>query len=88
MILHAWRAIYIHRDDPSSRKQCTSEILRRAEDSAAGWPKILIFPEGTTHSTEVLLHFKKGAFLPGLPVQVATHCPLIELVHYYTVAGS
>lgn len=32
----------------------------------------MIFPEATTHSREVLLHFKKGAFLPGLPVQVHT----------------
>jgi lysophosphatidylcholine acyltransferase/lyso-PAF acetyltransferase len=69
LVTHALRAIYVARDDPASRRECTDEILRRVQDSAAGWPKILIFPEATTHSTEVLLEYKKGAFLPSVPVQ-------------------
>lgn len=67
---HALRTIFVKREDPSSRQQCTAEIVRRAKDSASGWPKIMIFPEATTHSREVHLKFKKGAFLPGLPIQV------------------
>lgn len=70
LITHTLRTIYVNRDDPSSRQRCTSEILRRSRDKEAGWPKVMLFPEATTHSREVLLHFKKGAFLPGLPVQV------------------
>ncbi|CAI8034716.1 Lysophosphatidylcholine acyltransferase 1 [Geodia barretti] len=69
LVTHTMRAIYVSRDNPASRRECTDEILRRAKDSAAGWPKILIFPEATTHSTEVLLEYKKGAFLPSVPVQ-------------------
>ena len=72
IVTHTLRTIYVDRDNPASRKECTDEIVRRAQDSAAGWPKILIFPEATTHSREVLLQFKKGAFLPGVPVQVHT----------------
>jgi len=41
---------------------------------------ILVFPEGTTHNSKVMITFKDGAFAPGLPVQPAllrykyTHC--------------
>jgi lysophosphatidylcholine acyltransferase/lyso-PAF acetyltransferase len=69
LITHTLRTIYVARDDPSSRKQCTAEIVRRSQNREAGWPKVMLFPEATTHSNEVLLQFKKGAFLPGLPVQ-------------------
>ena len=72
------RTIYVARDNPASRRECTDEILRRAQDSGAGWPKILIFPEATTTSREVLLHFKKGAFLPGVPVQVSVGVSLFS----------
>ena len=84
------RAIYVSRDNPASRRECTDEILRRAKDSAAGWPKILIFPEATTHSTEVLLEYKKGAFLPSVPVQVMS-CRSIqdysEAFEYWTLCS-
>lgn len=72
LITRTLRTIYVARDDPLSRQHCTSEIIRRSKDQEAGWPRVMIFPEATTHSREVLLHFKKGAFLPGLPVQVHT----------------
>ena len=57
------------RNDPASRLSCTEEIKRRARDEDEGWPKVMVFPEATTTSREVLLQFKKGAFLPALPVQ-------------------
>ena len=75
LITHTLRTIYVARDDPSSRKQCTAEIVRRSQNREAGWPKVMLFPEATTHSNEVLLQFKKGAFLPGVPVQV--HCRVL-----------
>merc|ERR550532_92728 len=34
-------------------------------------PPILVFPEGTTHNSKVLITFKDGASSPGLPVQPA-----------------
>ena len=67
---HAMRMIFVDRFDPDSRKRCTAEIICRAKGVDIGWTKTLIFPEATTINREVLLQFKKGAFLPGLPVQV------------------
>ena len=67
---HAVKMIFVDRNDPDSRKKCIDEINRRAKDSESCWPQILIFPEGATHNGETLLQFKKGAFIPGLPVQV------------------
>ena len=29
----------------------------------------MLFPEGTTHQSSTLVHFKPGAFIPGVPVQ-------------------
>jgi len=47
--------------------------LKRRVEVADGkevpYPPVLIFPEGTTSSTNTLLQFKPGAFLSGLPVQ-------------------
>lgn len=42
-------------------------IRARALDLA--FPRVLIFPEGTTTTGHALLSFKPGAFRPGLPVQ-------------------
>ena len=84
---HSLRTIYVNRNDLLSRQRCTAELQRRARDQEAGWPKVMLFPEGTTHSREVLLQFKKGAFLPGLPVQVPSthallHCVLMHWLTY------
>ena len=68
--VHAVKTIFVDRNDPDSRKKCIDEINCRAKHSESCWPQILIFLEGATHNGEALLQFKKGAFIPGLPLQV------------------
>jgi lysophosphatidylcholine acyltransferase/lyso-PAF acetyltransferase len=33
------------------------------------YPQVLLFPEATTTNGRALIHFKLGAFTPGLPIQ-------------------
>ena len=75
-ILDGTQAIFVDRNNPLSREQTLNEIRRRAKD-VEQWPPLVIFPEGTSHSGKSLLHFKSGAFQPGVPVQ-----PVIVRHHY------
>lgn len=75
-ILEGTQAIFVDRGNPLSREHTLSEIRRRAKE-AKDWPPLVIFPEGTTHNGKSLLHFKQGAFQPGVPVQ-----PVIVRHHY------
>lgn len=68
IITRSVRAIYVSREDPDSRAKSAEEIRRRTHTKGA-WPKVLIYPEGTTTNRGVLLKFKPGAFYPKLPVQ-------------------
>ena len=68
IITRSVRAIYVSREDPDSRAKSAEEIRRRTLTKGA-WPKVLIYPEGTTTNRGVLLKFKPGAFYPKLPVQ-------------------
>lgn len=47
--------------------------MRRALTARHGrcrrYPPILIFPEGTTTNGQCLIDFKRGAFVPGVPVK-------------------
>jgi lysophosphatidylcholine acyltransferase/lyso-PAF acetyltransferase len=54
-----------------SREWVKQQIISRAQDRSGrhSWPQLLIFPEGTTHNKQALVHFKNGPFLPGQPVQ-------------------
>lgn len=60
--------VYVKRDNPLSRQHTIQEIRRRAL-SGDDWEQTLIFPEGTCTNRRCLIHFKSGAFLPGVPVQ-------------------
>jgi len=55
--------------NPKSRQACVDAIIHRA--TSADWKDILctLACEGGTHSGIGLAQFKRGAFLPGLPVQ-------------------
>ncbi|KAL5467614.1 hypothetical protein EMCRGX_G031872 [Ephydatia muelleri] len=64
----AFNVIYVSREEGGSRRQAAMEINRRL-NSGLDWPRLLIFPEGTTTNRKALLQFKHGAFSPGLPVQ-------------------
>ncbi|XP_057193595.1 lysophospholipid acyltransferase LPCAT4-like [Triplophysa rosa] len=69
------QSVLVSRKDPESRKKCVSQIRERIT-SDGRWPQMLMFPEGTTTNGRVLIKFKPGAFLAGVPVQpVLLHYP-------------
>ncbi|CAL0308182.1 unnamed protein product [Lupinus luteus] len=66
-IVRAMQVIYVDRSSPSSRKQVVQEIKRRA--SYDKFPRVLLFPEGTTTNGRNLISFQLGAFIAGYPIQ-------------------
>ncbi|KAE9463088.1 hypothetical protein C3L33_05004, partial [Rhododendron williamsianum] len=66
-IIRAMQVIYVNRFSPSSRKHAVSEIKRKA--SSGRFPRLLLFPEGTTTNGRLLMSFQLGAFIPGYPIQ-------------------
>ncbi|GMI99052.1 LYSOPHOSPHATIDYLETHANOLAMINE ACYLTRANSFERASE2 [Hibiscus trionum] len=66
-IIRAMQVIYVNRFSPASRKNAVNEIKRRA--ACDKFPRVLLFPEGTTTNGKVLMSFQLGAFIPGHPVQ-------------------
>ncbi|KAJ6972190.1 hypothetical protein NC653_032695 [Populus alba x Populus x berolinensis] len=66
-IIRAMQVIYVNRFSPSSRKLAVNEIKRKA--SCGRFPRVLLFPEGTTTNGKVLISFQLGAFIPGYAVQ-------------------
>lgn len=67
-LVAATDAIVVDRDAASSRNKTLQEIERRAKDPEAA--QLMIFPEGTCSNQLALFTFKKGAFEPGVPVQL------------------
>ncbi|CAA3004866.1 lysophospholipid acyltransferase LPEAT2-like, partial [Olea europaea subsp. europaea] len=66
-IIRAMQVIYVDRFSRSSRKHAVNEIKRKA--SCNQFPRLLLFPEGTTTNGRLLISFQLGAFIPGYPVQ-------------------
>ncbi|XP_058105605.1 lysophospholipid acyltransferase LPEAT2 isoform X2 [Magnolia sinica] len=66
-IIRAMQVIYVNRFSAPSRKHAVHEIKRKA--SCDGFPRLLLFPEGTTTNGRVLISFQLGAFIPGFPIQ-------------------
>ena len=66
--IRALQPIFVSRNDKNSRSKALAEIRRRAL-SKGEWSHVVVFPEGTTTNGECVIHFKSGAFQPGLPVQ-------------------
>ncbi|XP_042468818.1 lysophospholipid acyltransferase LPEAT2-like [Zingiber officinale] len=66
-IVRAMQVIYVDRFSPQSRKLAIHEIKRKA--SSNDFPRVMLFPEGTTTNGRFLISFRLGAFLPGLPLQ-------------------
>ena len=62
------QSLFVCREDPQSRQKTVMKIVERAKDGTE-WPKLLIFPEGSTSNRKALMSFKPGAFVPGKPVQ-------------------
>lgn len=61
------QGIFVKRDDPLDKKKVIMAIKRRT--TTEGFPPLLVFPEGTCTNSKVLIQFKKGAFVGGVPVQ-------------------
>ncbi|XP_068163781.1 lysophospholipid acyltransferase LPCAT4 isoform X2 [Antennarius striatus] len=69
------QAVLVSRKDPESRKKTVTQVTERLTSNGY-WPQMLMFPEGTTTNGSVLIKFKPGAFLAGVPVQpVVLHYP-------------
>ncbi|KAL6603299.1 hypothetical protein ACP70R_043660 [Stipagrostis hirtigluma subsp. patula] len=71
-IIRAMQVIYVDRFSPASRKAAVNEIkLMCFQRKAAcnSFPRVLLFPEGTTTNGRFLISFQHGAFIPGYPVQ-------------------
>ncbi|KAL1522060.1 hypothetical protein AB1Y20_021704 [Prymnesium parvum] len=66
-VARAMHTIFVDRSEPASRDQARRAIRERAVGS--GWPRVSIFPEGTTTNGEALIRFRAGAFEPGVAVQ-------------------
>ncbi|KAJ3585306.1 hypothetical protein NHX12_014027, partial [Muraenolepis orangiensis] len=62
------QSVVVSRKDPESRKNAVAMIKERLTSDGC-WPQMLMFPEGTTTNGTVLMKFKPGAFLAGVPVQ-------------------
>ncbi|GAB2244960.1 hypothetical protein Droror1_Dr00000453 [Drosera rotundifolia] len=76
-IIRAMQVIYVNRSSAASRKHAIDEIKRKA--SCDRFPRVLLFPEGTTTNGRALLSFQLGAFLPGYPIQpVTVHYPFVH----------
>ncbi|EEF50437.1 1-acylglycerophosphocholine O-acyltransferase, putative [Ricinus communis] len=66
-IIRAMQVIYVNRFSQSSRKLAVNEIKRKA--SCDRFPRVLLFPEGTTTNGKVVISFQLGAFIPGYAIQ-------------------
>uniref|UniRef100_A0A7N0SZN8 EF-hand domain-containing protein n=1 Tax=Kalanchoe fedtschenkoi TaxID=63787 RepID=A0A7N0SZN8_KALFE len=55
------------RFSPSSRKHAVNEIKRKG--GCDRFPRVLLFPEGTTTNGRAIISFQLGAFIPGYPIQ-------------------
>ncbi|KAJ3672426.1 hypothetical protein LUZ60_007147 [Juncus effusus] len=66
-IIRAMQVIYVDRFSPASRKAAVNEIKRKA--ASGSFPRVMLFPEGTTTNGRFMISFQPGAFVPGYPVQ-------------------
>ncbi|XP_078161999.1 calcineurin B subunit-like protein isoform X1 [Carex rostrata] len=66
-IIRAMQVIYVDRFSPASRKFAVNEIKRKAASNS--FPRVMLFPEGTTSNGRFMLSFQHGAFVPGFPIQ-------------------
>ncbi|WCJ23120.1 Lysophospholipid acyltransferase LPEAT2 [Euphorbia peplus] len=66
-IIRAMQVIYVDRFSQSSRKEAVNEIKRKA--ACDRFPRVLLFPEGTTTNGNVIISFQLGAFIPGFAIQ-------------------
>lgn len=61
--------IEVNRSDKASRTKTLDAIRHHVAEWRPGSRPLLLFPEGTTSNGDGILHFRKGAFVPGAPVR-------------------
>ncbi|CAI0470560.1 unnamed protein product [Linum tenue] len=66
-IIRAMQVIYVDRFSQPSRKNAVNEIKRKG--CCDRFPRVLLFPEGTTSNGRSLLSFQLGAFIPNYAIQ-------------------
>ena len=66
--IRTFQPIFVSREDKDSRLKALNEMKRRSQSKGV-WSHIVVFPEATTTNGKCIIHFKSGAFQPGLPVQ-------------------
>jgi lysophosphatidylcholine acyltransferase/lyso-PAF acetyltransferase len=67
LIATAMQCIFIERT--ADKEGALKAIKRRQQIIHQGFPKLLVFPEGTTTNGYGVMPFKKGGFIEKLPVQ-------------------
>ncbi|CAM8921005.1 unnamed protein product [Rhodiola kirilowii] len=60
----AMQVFNINRFSPSSRTHAVNDIKRKG--GCDTFPRVLIFPEGTTTNVRAVIPFQLGAFIPGV----------------------
>jgi 1-acyl-sn-glycerol-3-phosphate acyltransferase len=65
--IRTFQPIFVSREDKDSRLKALNEMKRRSQSKGV-WSHIVVFPEATTTNGKCVIHFKSGAFQPGLPV--------------------
>jgi 1-acyl-sn-glycerol-3-phosphate acyltransferase len=69
-VLRAMQMVFVDRTSKASCRQAADELARRLRSPQAGFPQLVVFPEGTTNDGSArLLPFRKGAFVAGVPCQ-------------------
>lgn len=66
--------IEVDRGCRDSRAAALGAIVAHSRGWKPGQQPLLLFPEGTTSNGADLLDFKKGAFVPGMPVRPVVIC--------------
>ncbi len=62
------QSYFVDRGSSRSKEEALKFIKYRAL-SPMDWSQVMVYPEGTTTNGTKLIHFKRGAFVPGVPVQ-------------------
>lgn len=66
-LFRALQIVPVDRNTSDGRKVALEEFVRRVH--APEWGQMLVFPEGTCTNRKSVIQFKRGAFVPGAPVQ-------------------
>jgi len=61
--------VFVNRKNTNSRSDTKESLRVRAANESGLWPKIVLFPEGTTTNNTAVIKMQKGVFDIGFPIQ-------------------